>query len=744
MVGLGYSEAGRRDAAAAFEIDAADCDVRHLVLRLDAMPDQSAEVAGALLCAPDATLDHLAGAARILLTTSHLAVRCRRDALGLSGVVAWRGPVAPRIQSDGRDVAIHVHPHDSLSGVSLARLRILCSPQVPGRIRAVLAGFPPVDVRFPALCAYVPNTEPPCEGLVSVLVPVFGGRDATQACLEALAAQACHPRPEVIVVDDACPDPALSASVAARCRREGWHYLRHAENAGFASAINRGASRARGRHLLLLNADAILPPDAIARLRDAGRGDDVGTVVPLSNDGGFTSFPRLRQANPVPSAAEAARLDAAARDAHADLGVDIPSGTAFCMLVTRACWDELGGLALDYGRGYFEDVDLCRRAKRRGYRNLVAAGLYVRHIGAQSFAADKRALVAENARLLRDRFLHYDMDWASFVEADPLRPLRAAIERRVPPAGPVRILAGRRTRLGPALAARAATLSVDGAAVIGLSWTRHGDVALEAAAGGVPQSLSFAAEDRGGLAAYLDALDIRGIAVAEPEAVPGPLLDLLLRTRAPLSIFVAGRAAARSLGPPRPLWSDGAEIVAGDRMVAAALGLAPMAETDPGIGAGAVLPGPRVRIAALVPTATAAPDRLLTALDRRLSAAGGQVIQFGEGWRPARARPQATGAMAPADYADAVRHRRITHLLLPDPDLPFGVIDDLRRCVGLPCAYVDWSGDRLARAAGDLALAEGLPGEAAAAALVAWCGASPDAAERRPARAHAAPVGVAP
>lgn len=112
----------------------------------------------------------------------------------------------------------------------------------------------------------------------------------------------------------------------------------------------------------------------------------------------------------------------------------------------------------------------------------------------------------------------------------------------------------------------------------------------------------------------------------------------------------------------------------------------------------------------------------------------GELIVFGRAWGEGRSWPKATGPMPPQDYPAAVRHRGITHLLLPDPDLPFGLVDDLRRTVARPAAYIDWSDGRLAPAEGDLALAEHRPAEEIIARVATWCGAGrPFAPTRGPA-----------
>ncbi|HEV3115419.1 MAG TPA: glycosyltransferase, partial [Gemmataceae bacterium] len=56
----------------------------------------------------------------------------------------------------------------------------------------------------------------------------------------------------------------------------------------------------------------------------------------------------------------------------------VPWVTGCCMLVRRACLEQLGGLDRDYFL-YYEDVDLCRRARGRGWSVWYEPGLQAVH-----------------------------------------------------------------------------------------------------------------------------------------------------------------------------------------------------------------------------------------------------------------------------------------------------------------------------------------------------------------------------
>lgn len=630
----------------------------------------------------------------------------------MNAIVACRGSSPTAVTLDGTRLDIGESDWSGTGQFRLLRIRQALTGSASARIE-VRQGTIVVGVTLPPMATPM-RRQPSRAGLLSVVVPIFGGREATRACLVALAAQTSRRPIEVVLIDDACPEPEMTREVACFAAAHGWLLLRNDVNRGFAASVNAAAAVTRGEHLLLLNADAILPSGALDRLLTAAADEGVGTVVPFSNDGGFTSFPDPRRPNGVPDDLEAGRIDAAAWGVGHRRPIDIPAGTAFCMLVSGACWDALGGLDLGYGRGYFEDVDLCLRAKRIGYRNVLAPDVFVRHLGGRSFGAAKRALVAENARLLVERFPDYDLDWPAFVEADPLMAIRADIEGRVWPTGPIRLVVGQGAWAVLAAERDAPDHARRGDRVLILSEGVDGVRTLRAGDGGMPQALSFRPDETAGLGRYLGRLDIRAVTFADPS-------ERLLRDAAqlfadtiPRSVVLVGRRSSRLLDANPDLFGD-ASVRALDGMGRADLGFAVEA---------LLAPTPRrgmpPRVAALAPRPTLAGQRLASSLHRRLCPFGGEVVIFGEGIGRSD-RPRTTGRMDGAEYAAALLHRDITHVLLPDADAPFALIEALRATSPLPAAYVDWSKSRHRAAAGDLALRGHDDDASRIGAILSWC-----------------------
>lgn len=95
---------------------------------------------------------------------------------------------------------------------------------------------------------------------ISVIIPVHNGGEHLAQCLDALLA--AHGDFEIIAVDDGSTDE--SAEVARR--HDAVRVLQLESRKGPAAARNRGAQEGRGRVLLFIDADVVVPPSTVARV----------------------------------------------------------------------------------------------------------------------------------------------------------------------------------------------------------------------------------------------------------------------------------------------------------------------------------------------------------------------------------------------------------------------------------------------------------------------------------------------
>ncbi len=265
---------------------------------------------------------------------------------------------------------------------------------------------------------------------IDVIIPVYGNREETLACIESALAT-LPDRARLVVVDDAGKDPLLDAALDALAAAGRLTLLRNDENLGFAGAVNRGIEHDATRDVVLLNSDTRVFADWLPRLQAAAYSDStVGTVTPLTNNGSIASYPHAA-GNAAVADEAAAALDALAASCNAGRYLDIPVGVGFCLYVRRDCLDAVGNLdAAVFGVGYGEETDFCLRAKRQGWSHRLAADVYVSHAGALSFGTRRAALLDRSQRLLNLRHPGYDRSIARYLARDPLQRVRRNLDER--------------------------------------------------------------------------------------------------------------------------------------------------------------------------------------------------------------------------------------------------------------------------------------------------------------------------
>jgi GT2 family glycosyltransferase len=262
----------------------------------------------------------------------------------------------------------------------------------------------------------------------TIVIPVHNGGEVVLACLASVIASLTAGT-RILVVDDGSSEPALIAALDDLAGQRKVTLLRHARALGFPASANAGIRAAKGRDVVLLNSNTLMPPGWLERLRAAARSShDIGTVTPLSNDAGILSYPGKSGSNPQPDQQEVNRLDRLAERANGASVVDIPVGVGFCLYLRRDCLNVVGLFRADqFAQGYGAEHDLCLRARRLGWRNAALTGLFVGHRGGTAFAAGAMHLRARNARIVERLHPGYDALIDDFLAADPL----AAPRRRI-------------------------------------------------------------------------------------------------------------------------------------------------------------------------------------------------------------------------------------------------------------------------------------------------------------------------
>ncbi len=286
-------------------------------------------------------------------------------------------------------------------------------------------------------------------GRTGAVVVNYNGGAALGACVASLRSAGVR---EIVVVDNGSVDGSLAALAA-----DGLRIERADRNLGYGKAVNRGVLLFTAELVLIVNPDVVVEPDAADTLATRLTAEpDVAVVGPLIREPGGAAYPSARSFPSVGVGAGHAlvglfwpnnRWTKRYREGQPS-GPDAEQGTreadwvsGACCLVRREAFESVGG----FDEGYFmyvEDLDLCWRLRRAGWRVLYEpSAVAVHQQGLSTAAHPYRMLAAHHRSALR--FARKSLVGARSVL---LVPVAAGLAVRLGLASARQLLSGRRGR----------------------------------------------------------------------------------------------------------------------------------------------------------------------------------------------------------------------------------------------------------------------------------------------------------
>lgn len=264
---------------------------------------------------------------------------------------------------------------------------------------------------------------------VSAILVNYNAGSELATALESIRADCAQVRWEAVVVNNASTDGSAAVVESVPHSR----LIRNEVNVGFGRAINQAVAVSKAPLLLFINPDCRLMPGALSTLRSVLEGESSCAVVGpriLDPDGTVQGSARgdpdmltglfgrtgaLRAILPfLPVARRNVVAEDAFRTGDSSLVVDWLSGA--CMLVRRDAFLETGGFDERFFL-YWEDADLCRRLRARGYHvRYVPGASAVHQVGRSSRTARRSSIRAFHA----SAYLYY----ATHVAPGALNPRR--------------------------------------------------------------------------------------------------------------------------------------------------------------------------------------------------------------------------------------------------------------------------------------------------------------------------------
>ncbi len=238
---------------------------------------------------------------------------------------------------------------------------------------------------------------------LTIIIVNWNSAGYVQNCLNSLRSNIRDIDCEIIVVDngsfDSCRDMVLN-------KYPGVLFLQSNENIGFAKANNMGAEKARGDVLLFLNPDTEVVENAVSKMlaimKEQPQAGIVGckllntdmtlqrsciqpfpTILNQTFDADVLHrlFPNLPLWGTAPLVS----------DEKGTAEVQVVSGA--CLMIRSTVFKEVGGFSPEYFM-YTEDIDLCYKVERAGYKNCYTGAVSVIHHGGGSSERRKESSYA--------------------------------------------------------------------------------------------------------------------------------------------------------------------------------------------------------------------------------------------------------------------------------------------------------------------------------------------------------------
>lgn len=203
---------------------------------------------------------------------------------------------------------------------------------------------------------------------VSVVIPSFNSEKLLEKNLPSLLLSKSNTANnilEIIIVDDGSTD-RTSALIASRFPQV--KLIRHKKNRGFSAGVNTGVRAAKGDLILLINTDVI--PEKNFLIPVFKHFEDVKVFAVSLHEKGFGWAKGAFYDGYIQLAMGEENLES-----HSSFYVSGGSG-----VFRRSIWMELNGMDEKLlSPFYWEDIDICYRAAKRGYVNLWEPNAHVLH-----------------------------------------------------------------------------------------------------------------------------------------------------------------------------------------------------------------------------------------------------------------------------------------------------------------------------------------------------------------------------
>ena len=258
--------------------------------------------------------------------------------------------------------------------------------------------------------------------LVSIIIPNKDHVDDLSRCVESIINLSTYDNYEIVIVENNSETAEIRTYYEEISRHPRVQVVEYKGDFNYSKINNFGVQYAKGEYLLLLNNDTeVITPDWMEELLMYAMRKDVGVAgaklyypdKTIQHAGIVIGLGAHRTAGHTHYRIPEANVGYMGRLCYAQ---DVTAVTGACMMVSKALYEELGGLDESFTVA-LNDVDFCLRVREKGLLNIFTPFAELYHYESKSRGSDKKDERALRYQQESDRFR---VKWAdALAKGDP-------------------------------------------------------------------------------------------------------------------------------------------------------------------------------------------------------------------------------------------------------------------------------------------------------------------------------------
>ncbi|MBU5429165.1 glycosyltransferase family 2 protein [Kineothrix sp. MSJ-39] len=245
--------------------------------------------------------------------------------------------------------------------------------------------------------------------LISIIIPNKDHMEDLSRCVDSIINLSTYDNYELIIVENNSETAEIRTYYEEISRHPRVQVVEYKGDFNYSKINNFGVQYAKGEYLLLLNNDTeVITPDWMEELLMYAMREDVGVVgaklyypdKTIQHAGIVIGLGAHRTAGHTHYRIPEANVGYMGRLCYAQ---DVTAVTGACMMVSKALYEELGGLDESFTVA-LNDVDFCLRVREKGFLNIFTPFAELYHYESKSRGSDKKDDKAVRYQKESDRF----------------------------------------------------------------------------------------------------------------------------------------------------------------------------------------------------------------------------------------------------------------------------------------------------------------------------------------------------